>query len=56
MESKNTSLLVGTLQSVLSGKGEVDFRGEMEALGFSDDSEFNCFLDGCQQLVKIGEK
>ena len=56
MGGNNTGFLVGTLQSVLSGKEEVDdFSRRREVLGFSDDSEFCRFLDGCQQLVRIGE-
>ena len=55
METNNTGFLVGTLQSALSGKGDTDFSKTRKALGFDEDSEFSRFLDGCQQLVKIGE-
>ena len=55
METNNTGFLVGTLQSALAGKGDTDFSETKKALGFDEDSEFSRFLDGCQQLVKIGE-
>ena len=55
MRANNTGFLVATLQSVLSGKEEGDFSEMREVLGYIDHSEFSRFLDGCQQLVRIGE-
>ena len=55
METNNTGFLVGTLQSALAGKGDTDFSKTKKALGFDEDSEVSRLVDGCQQLVKIGE-
>ena len=54
MGANDTGFLVGILQSVLSGKDEVDVGKRREVLGFGDDSEFAHFLDGCRQLARIG--
>ena len=55
MSANNTGFLIAALQSVLSGKEEGDFSEMREVLGYIDHSEFSRFLDGCQQLVRIGE-